>query len=77
MNKIGPDFRKDAPHILKYLESTDPQEIYQKMESDGEININDLKLTREYIKPRKEIVSITGEKVDIIYSDELVIEIIK
>lgn len=77
MNKIGPDFRKDAPQILNYLESTDPQEIYQKMESDGQIIINDLKLTREYIKPRKEIVSSTGEKVDIIYSDEMVIEIIK
>jgi len=77
MNRIGPDFRKDAPQILKYIESTDPQEIVEKLESVGEISINDLKLTPEYIKTRKEITSITGEKVDIIHRDNLVIEIIK
>jgi len=76
MNRIGPDFRKDAPQILKYIESTDPQEIVEKLESVGEISINDLKLTPEYIKTRKEITSITGEKVDIIHRDNLVIEII-
>jgi len=73
MNRIGPDFRKDAPQILKYIESTDPQEIAEKLESVGEISVNDLKLTPEYIKTRKE----TGEKVDIIHRDNLVIEIIK
>jgi valyl-tRNA synthetase len=77
MNRIGPDFRKDAPQILKYIESTDPQEIAEKLESVGEISVNDLKLTPEYIKTRKEITSITGEKVDIIHRDNLVIEIIK
>ncbi len=77
MNRIGPDFRKDAPQILKYIESTDPQEIVEKLESVGEISVNDLKLTPEYIKTRKEITSITGEKVDIIHRDNLVIEIIK
>lgn len=77
MNKIGPDFRKDAPQILKYIESTDPQEISKTLESEGEISINDLKLTPEYVKMKKEIISITGEKVDIIHRDNLVIEIIK
>jgi len=77
MNKIGPTFRKDAPQILKFIESTDPQDIADKLESEGEIRVNDLKLTPEYIKTRKEITSITGEKVDIIHRDNLVIEIIK
>ncbi|MEN6592210.1 MAG: valine--tRNA ligase [Methanobacterium sp.] len=77
MNKIGPDFRKDAPQILKYIKTTDPQEIAEKLESVGEISVNDLKLTPEYIKTRKELTSITGEKVDIIHRDNLVIEIIK
>jgi valyl-tRNA synthetase len=44
----------------------------------GEILIDDLKLTSDYIKTRKEIISSTGEKVDILYSDDIdvVIEII-
>jgi len=50
MNRIGPDFRKDAPQILKYIESTDPQEIAEKLESVVEFILNDLKLTPEYIK---------------------------
>lgn len=77
MNKIGPDFRKDAPMILKYLQSHDPQIIAETLEDQGEIQIEDLKLTSEYVKTRKEIMSTTGEKVDIIHSDDLVIEIIR
>lgn len=77
MNKIGPDFRKDAPLILKYLQSHDPQIIAETLEDQGEIQIEDLKLTREYVKTRKEIMSTTGEKVDIIHADDLVIEIIR
>ncbi len=77
MNKIGPDFRKDAPQILKYLQSTDPQEIYETLQNKGEIYINNLKITPEYIKTKKEITSSTGEKIDIIHTDDLVIEITK
>lgn len=77
MDKIGPHFRKDAPVILKYIESTDPQELAEALDEDGEISIDELKLTEEYIKLRKEITSKTGEKVDLIHTDDLVIEIIK
>jgi valyl-tRNA synthetase len=77
MNKIGPDFRKDAPKIIKYLQTTDPQSIADEMDNKGVIFIDNLKLQSEYIKTRKEIISSTGEKVDIIYSDELVLVITK
>lgn len=78
MNKIGPKFRKDAPQILKYLQSNDPQEIAETLKIEGFISINGLKLTEDYIKTKKEIISSTGDKVEILHSDELdaVVEII-
>ncbi len=78
-DKIGPHFRGDAPKILKYLESNDPQIIVETIKKDGEILINNLKLTMDFIQTRKEIVSSTGEKVNLLYSDELdlVVEILK
>lgn len=78
MDKIGPHFRKDAPQIIQYLQSTDPQIIVETLEEEGEILINDLKLTDEYIKTKKEIISSTGEKVEILHSEDLdaVVEII-
>ncbi len=77
-DKIGPHFRVNAPKILQYLESNDPQIIVDALNKDGEILIDDLKLTNDYIKTRKEIISITGEKVDILHSEDtdVVIEII-
>ena len=33
--------------------------------------VDDLKITGEHITTRKEIVGSSGEKVDIIYSDEM------
>ena len=77
-DKIGPYFRGNAPKILNYLESHDPQIIVDALNKYGEILIDDLKLTSDYIKTRKEIISSTGEKVDILYSDDIdvVIEII-
>lgn len=78
MDKIGPHFRKDAPQILKYLQSHEPHQIVETLNKDGEIFINKLKLTRDYITTKKEIVSSTGEKVEILHSDDLnvVVEIV-
>ncbi len=75
-DKIGPEFRKDAPIILEYLTSNNPQSIVDTLLKDGEILINDHKLTMDYIKTKKEIISSTGEKVDILHSDELDIVIV-
>lgn len=78
MDKIGPHFRGDAPKILKYLGTKDPDEIAETLKREGEILIDDLRLTDEYIKTKKEVLSSTGEKVDIVHSDELdvVVEIV-
>jgi valyl-tRNA synthetase len=71
MSKIGPEFKKDAPVIVKYLASNDPNEISLALERDGKILINGIKLTEEYITSRREIVGSTGEKVDILHSEEM------
>ena len=78
MSKIGPEFKKDAPQIVKYLESKDPHVIAETLERDGEIMIGDLKLTVDHISTRKEIVGSSGEKVEIFNSEELdvVLEIV-
>lgn len=78
MSRIGPEFKKDAPTIVKYLESGDPQEIVDKLEGDGEIIIEGLKVTGDHLTSRREIVGRTGEKVEILHSEEidLVLEIV-
>ncbi len=78
MARIGPDFRADAPKIVKYLESTPPQKIAETLQSKGEILIDGLRITEDYIKTKKEIVTITGEKVEILHPEELdlVVEIV-
>ena len=39
MSKIGPEFKKDASIIVKYLESNDPNEIAETLEREwGNIN---------------------------------------
>jgi valyl-tRNA synthetase len=78
MSKIGPEFKKDAPIIVKYLEANDPHETAEILESNGEILINGLRLTDEYVTLRREIVGSSGEKVEIFNSEELevVLEIV-
>jgi len=71
MSLIGPEFKKDAPLVVKYLGSKDPDVIAKELEDNGEILIDNIRLTSEYITTRKEIVGSTGEKVDIIHSDEM------
>ncbi len=71
MSLIGPEFKKDAPTIVKYLTNGDPDEIVRELEENGEILIDDIRLTEKYITTRREIVGRSGEKVDIIHSDEL------
>ena len=63
---------------MKYLESNDPDEIAQILERDGEIVIEGLTLTPDYVTSRKIIVGSSGEKVEIFHSEELdvVLEIV-
>ncbi|BDH79320.1 MAG TPA: valine--tRNA ligase [Methanothermobacter sp.] len=77
MEKIGPKFRADAPLILSSIESADPEEIYEKLETEGMIEVEGHKLTREYLKIKKEVRGATGEKVEVLHLDDIILEIIK
>ncbi len=79
MAKIGPEFRGEAPKIVKYLQSVDPEDIAEILDRDGQISIEGSVLTWDYINSRKEIVGRTGEKVEILQSDELdaVLEVVR
>jgi valyl-tRNA synthetase len=79
MSKVGPHFKGDAPKIVQYVASNDPDEIAETLDRDGEISVDGLTLTWEYLTPRKEILGKSGEKVDIIQSENLdiVLEIVK
>lgn len=78
MSKIGPEFKADAPKILGYLQSREPQEIAQFLKNDGEIIIEGHKITEDYMTMKKESVGKTGEKVEILHPEKLdiVLEIV-
>ena len=78
MAKIGPEFKKEAPKIVQYLQSTPPQEIATQLKQKGFINIGDCKITPNHITTKKEVVGKTGEKVEIQQIEDLnvVLEIV-
>jgi len=78
MAKIGPEFKGDAPNVVKYLQSADMDEIVAKLDEDGEIIIDGCKITWDHIEAKKEVVGETGEKVEIIHASNLdvILEII-
>lgn len=79
MDKIGPQFKGEAPKIIKYLSTTDINEIATLLEKDGEIAIDDNIITKEHINMKKEIVGKSGKKIDIVQADNLdvIFEIIR
>ncbi|MGF7119262.1 valine--tRNA ligase [Methanobacterium oryzae] len=78
MVKIGPEFKGDAPKVVKYLQSEDMDEIVAKLDVDGELMIDDCKITWDHIEAKKEVVGKTGEKVEVIHAANLdiILEII-
>lgn len=78
MAKIGPEFKGNAPKIVKYLQSENMDGIVAKLDEDGEIMIDGCKITPDHIEVKKEVVSETGEKVEVIHADnlDLIMEII-
>lgn len=78
MAKIGPEFKKDATEIVKYLETSHPQEIAETLEKLGKININGHIITKDYLKTSKELLSKTGEKVEIMQPEnfDVMVEIV-
>lgn len=78
MAKIGPEFKGDAPKVVKYLQSEDMDEIVAKLDKDSEIIIDGCKITWDHIEAKKEVVGKTGEKVEVIHADNVntILEII-
>lgn len=78
MEMIGPKYKKDAPSIVKYLKSADIKRLGQELEDRGRIVIGDYEVTGEYVQLKKEILSRSGERVDIISSvdGDVVMEIV-
>ena len=78
MAKIGPEFKGDAPKIVKYLQSEDMDEIVATLDDEGEITIEGNKLTWDHIEAKKVAVGKTGEKVEVIHAGNLdvILEII-
>ena len=80
MNKIGPEFKGDAPKIIAYLNSKEPNEIAKEfLENNNKLNIDGNIITTDYISMKKESQGKTGEKVDIIHPKDLdlILEIVK
>lgn len=79
MSRVGPEFRGDAPKIISYLESADPQEVADVLDRDGEILIDDSRLTWDHVNAKREIHGRTGEQVEIIQAEDLdlVLEVVK
>jgi valyl-tRNA synthetase len=71
MDRVGPHFKKDAPKIVAYLQSQEPQQLGEILETEGQLEVDDLILTPDFLQTRKEVVGKTGEKVHIIQVEEL------
>ncbi|NYB52329.1 MAG: valine--tRNA ligase [Methanobacteriaceae archaeon] len=78
MDKIGPEFKGQAPVIVKYLQSNDPQMIAETLEKNGFIDIEGSKVTLDHVSYSKELVGKMGEKVELILMEELdlVVEVV-
>ena len=71
MDKIGPQFKGEAPKIIQYLSSTNPDEVAKLLNENGEIAIDDNIITEEHVNMKKEVLGKSGKKVDIIQAENL------
>jgi len=71
MDKIGPQFKGEAPKIIQYLSSTDLDEIASLLEKNGEIAIDDNVITEEHVNMKKEVLGKSGKKIDLIQAEDL------
>ena len=77
MSKVGPTFKQNAKQIIDYIANTNPEEIMQILNQQGEVPVGDVAFTSEHITTESELVSKTGEVVDIIKTEnyEILLEI--
>ena len=69
MSKVGPAFKQDAKKIIEYIQNTDPQQIAETLNKEGEVKVDNVSFTEEHITTESELVSKTGEVVDIIKTE--------
>ena len=70
MSKVGPEFKQHAKDIISYIASNDPEEIAEKLEKDGQVTVGEVAFTKEHVTTESELVSQTGEVVDILRTEE-------
>ena len=70
MSKVGPEFKQHAKDIISYIASNDPEEIAEKLETDGQVTVGEVAFTKEHVTTESELVSQTGEVVDILRTEE-------
>jgi valyl-tRNA synthetase len=71
MDKIGPEFKAKAPVIVNYLQSHDPTVITSSLRNDGYLDIEGSRVTSEHLILKKELVGQTGEKVELLFLEDL------
>jgi len=71
MDKIGPQFKGEAPKIIKYLSSIVPDEIAKLLEETGGIAIEDNIITEEHVNMKKEVLGKSGKKIDLLQAENL------
>ncbi len=77
MAKIGPEFKGDAPRVVKFLQSGDMDEIAAELEDKGAITMDEYTITPHHVEIKKEVVGRSGERVEVIHAEnlDLIIEI--
>jgi valyl-tRNA synthetase len=70
MSKIGPEFKQDAKKIIDYIANNNPDEIAKELEANGSVAVDNVSFTKEHVTTESELVSQTGEVVDILKTEE-------
>ncbi len=66
MSKVGPEFKQDAKKIITYIQTNDSDEIAQVLKAEGKVEVDGLEFTFDHVITESELVSQTGEHVDIL-----------
>ncbi len=67
---IGPRFRDKAKEIIKFIKSSDPQELWNEIQR-GEAEINSVKITEDMVKVQRKKVY-RGKEVAVLNVDDIV-----
>jgi valyl-tRNA synthetase len=79
MSKVGPTFKQDAKKIIDYIANNDPEEIAKQLEENGKVDVDNVSFTAEHVSTESELVSKTGQKVDVLQTENngIIIEVLQ